>query len=242
MSDALKILRQRLDDLIGPGKPFKSAPEMAQRASTMGVIDSVPNFTRSINRVRKGATDVQLSTIEAIAKTANVTVSDLLMDEIDGPAKAAAELVATLDAERATSALAMLRGLSTAPPRPKPTPVSPKDVLNVLMDMRNQIAHGMAPPALLDPSAGTGEFLLTAMRFVDQLESKRALEKSVADAFEAWLGELLAKQKSVDTSRMPSDATHLINQTRAAALGKPDNERGNSADEESRQRPTIKYR
>ncbi len=216
---------------------------MAQRASTMGVIDSVPNFTRSINRVRKGATDVQLSTIEAIAKTANVTVSDLLMDEIDGPAKAAAELVAKLDAERAASALAMLRGLATAPPQPKPTPVTPKDLLNVLKDMRNQIVHGMAPAALLDPSAGTGAFLMTAMRFVDEIESKRALEKSVADALEAWLGELLAKQKSVDTSRMPSDATqHLINQTRAAAQGKPDSERGSSADEESRQRPTIKYR
>jgi hypothetical protein len=64
--------------LIGEGRRFRSARELAQRAHTLGYVENADSFARSVARVCKGDHDTQLSTIETIARTANVMLTDLL--------------------------------------------------------------------------------------------------------------------------------------------------------------------
>lgn len=75
---AREVLAARVNELVGPGKKFASAPELAQRALTLGLIEKRDNFTRSINRIRKAEIDPQLNTIEAIADSCDVSITWLL--------------------------------------------------------------------------------------------------------------------------------------------------------------------
>ncbi|KWI50294.1 hypothetical protein WT72_24290 [Burkholderia pseudomultivorans] len=69
MSDLRENLRIAVDELIGDGRKFASGRELAQRAHTLGLVESAESFARTVNRVRSGDKDVQLSTVDIIAKT-----------------------------------------------------------------------------------------------------------------------------------------------------------------------------
>lgn len=83
MKDTRKLLAEATARLIGDGKKFRSARELAQRAHTMGYIENAASFSRQLTRVMKGDHDTQLSTVETIARTAGVPLSDFLAGEAD---------------------------------------------------------------------------------------------------------------------------------------------------------------
>lgn len=78
MENSKRILAENVESLIGDGKRFRSAPELAARAHLLGLTEKTENLTRNINRIRASQTDPQLSTLEAIAGAAGVRVSDLV--------------------------------------------------------------------------------------------------------------------------------------------------------------------
>jgi len=78
MSDLRENLRIAVDELIGDGRKFASGRELAQRAHTLGLVDSADSFARTVNRVRSGDKDVQLSTVDIIAKTVGKNAVDLI--------------------------------------------------------------------------------------------------------------------------------------------------------------------
>lgn len=78
MSDLRENLRIAVDELIGDGRKFASGRELAQRAHTLGLVDSADSFARTVNRVRSGDKDVQLSTVDIIAKTVGKSAVDLI--------------------------------------------------------------------------------------------------------------------------------------------------------------------
>ena len=67
--------------LIGEGKPFRSARELAQRAHTLGYIDNVESFARAVSRLRKGDNDPQVGTVDIVARAAGMKLTDLLADD-----------------------------------------------------------------------------------------------------------------------------------------------------------------
>ncbi|MEY8174012.1 hypothetical protein AB9D46_24095 [Burkholderia multivorans] len=71
-------MRIAVDALIGEGRKFASGRELAQRAHTLGLVESAESFARTVNRVRSGDKDVQLSTVDILAKTAGKSVVDLI--------------------------------------------------------------------------------------------------------------------------------------------------------------------
>ncbi|WP_155634960.1 hypothetical protein [Burkholderia cepacia] len=71
-------MRIAVDELIGVGRKFASGRELAQRAHTLGLVESAESFARTVNRVRSGDKDVQLSTVDIIAKTVGKTAVDLI--------------------------------------------------------------------------------------------------------------------------------------------------------------------
>ncbi|MCA7883209.1 hypothetical protein LGM58_08420 [Burkholderia contaminans] len=78
MSDLRENLRIAVDELIGDGRKFVSGRELAQRAHTLGLVESADSFARTVNRVRSGDKDVQLSTVDIIAKTVGKSAVDLI--------------------------------------------------------------------------------------------------------------------------------------------------------------------
>jgi hypothetical protein len=78
MSDLRENLRIAVDELIGDGRKFASGRELAQRAHTLGLVESAESFARTVNRVRSGDKDVQLSTVDIIAKTVGKSVVALI--------------------------------------------------------------------------------------------------------------------------------------------------------------------
>lgn len=79
---AREIIAERLATLVGPGLQFNSAPELAQRALTLGLIANKESFVRTINRIRNAELDPQINTIETIAEAADVELTWLLgMDD-----------------------------------------------------------------------------------------------------------------------------------------------------------------
>ncbi|WP_217245027.1 hypothetical protein [Burkholderia multivorans] len=78
MNDLRENLRAAVDALIGEGKKFSSGRELAQRAHTLGLVESADSFSRTVNRVRSDEKDVQLSTVDIIARTAGKSAADLL--------------------------------------------------------------------------------------------------------------------------------------------------------------------
>ncbi|WP_151273247.1 hypothetical protein [Burkholderia pseudomallei] len=78
MSDLRENLRIAVDELIGDGRKFASGRELAQRAHTLGLVESADSFARTVNRVRSGDKDVQLSTVDIIAKTVGKSAVDLI--------------------------------------------------------------------------------------------------------------------------------------------------------------------
>ncbi|WP_146126023.1 hypothetical protein [Burkholderia multivorans] len=78
MTDLRENLRIAVDALIGEGRKFASGRELAQRAHTLGLVESAESFARTVNRVRSGDKDVQLSTVDILAKTAGKSVVDLI--------------------------------------------------------------------------------------------------------------------------------------------------------------------
>ena len=78
MSDLRENLRIAVDELIGDGRKFASGRELAQRAHTLGLVESADSFARTVNRVRSGDKDVQLSTVDIIAKTVGKNAVDLI--------------------------------------------------------------------------------------------------------------------------------------------------------------------
>jgi len=81
MKDTRHMLAVATKRLIGPGKPFRSARELAMRAQTRGYVDNAESFARNISRVLKEDHDAQMSTMEAIARTAGLKLSDFLQGE-----------------------------------------------------------------------------------------------------------------------------------------------------------------
>lgn len=77
MKDALKKIGRSVDSLIGPGRRFKSARELAQRAQMLGYVENADSFARSVSRAKTGDHDSQISTISIIAKTAGVDIEQL---------------------------------------------------------------------------------------------------------------------------------------------------------------------
>ncbi|WP_124920705.1 hypothetical protein [Burkholderia sp. Bp9099] len=78
MSDLRENLRIAVDELIGDGRKFASGRDLAQRAHTLGLVESAESFARTVNRVRSGDKDVQLSTVDIIAKTVGKSAVALL--------------------------------------------------------------------------------------------------------------------------------------------------------------------
>ncbi|WP_334053923.1 hypothetical protein [Burkholderia cepacia] len=78
MSDLRENLRIAVEGLIGDGRKFASGRELAQRAHTLGLVESAESFARTVNRVRSGDKDVQLSTVDIIAKTVGISAVDLI--------------------------------------------------------------------------------------------------------------------------------------------------------------------
>ncbi|MGQ7905008.1 hypothetical protein [Burkholderia sp. BC1] len=78
MTDLRENLRIAVDALIGEGRKFASGRELAQRAHTLGLVESAESFARTVNRVRSGDKDVQLSTVDILAKTVGKSVVDLI--------------------------------------------------------------------------------------------------------------------------------------------------------------------
>ncbi|MDN7413038.1 hypothetical protein QZM42_31405 [Burkholderia vietnamiensis] len=88
MSDLRENLRIAVDELIGDGRKFASGRELAQRAHTLGLVESADSFARTVNRVRSGDKDVQLSTVDIIAKTVGKNAVDLIgRDSANTPTK-----------------------------------------------------------------------------------------------------------------------------------------------------------
>lgn len=80
MKDTRTLLAEATARLIGEGKKFRSARELAQRAHTMGYVENAESFSRQVARVLKGEYDSQLSTADTIARTAGFKLSDFLSD------------------------------------------------------------------------------------------------------------------------------------------------------------------
>lgn len=78
MDDLRENLRIAVDELIGDGRKFASGRELAQRAHTLGLVESADSFARTVNRVRSGDKDVQLSTVDIIARTAGKSAVELI--------------------------------------------------------------------------------------------------------------------------------------------------------------------
>lgn len=78
MNDSRKLLAAATARLIGDGKRFRSARELAQRAHTLGYVDRTDSFSRQVARVLKGEYDAQISTADVIARTAGMGLSDFL--------------------------------------------------------------------------------------------------------------------------------------------------------------------
>lgn len=78
----MKSTREKIAEatkrLIGEGKPFRSARDLAQRAHTLGYIDSVESFARAVSRLRNGDHDPQIGTVEIVARAAGVNLTDFL--------------------------------------------------------------------------------------------------------------------------------------------------------------------
>lgn len=116
-----EILRGNIESLIGEGRRFRSARELAQRAETLGLTDKMENLARSISRIRNLEGDTQLSTMEAIAGAAGLQVSDLLQT---GPAPSAEmsqlmEGLRKLDARGGIDRILMLNTLGLILNRPE---------------------------------------------------------------------------------------------------------------------------
>ncbi|MCA8213700.1 hypothetical protein LGN20_07260 [Burkholderia cepacia] len=87
MSDLRENLRISVEELIGDGRKFASGRELAQRAHTLGLVESAESFARTVNRVRSGDKDVQLSTVDVIAKATGKSVAELIGYKLsNGPA------------------------------------------------------------------------------------------------------------------------------------------------------------
>lgn len=78
MKDTRTLLAEATARLIGDGRKFRSARELAQRAHTMGYVENAESFSRQVARVLKGEYDSQLSTADTIARTAGIKLSDFL--------------------------------------------------------------------------------------------------------------------------------------------------------------------
>jgi hypothetical protein len=78
MDDAKKLMAVATQRLVGEGRRFASARELAQRAHTLGYVENAENFSRTVARVIKGDHDPQMGTIMVIARTAGVELSDFL--------------------------------------------------------------------------------------------------------------------------------------------------------------------
>jgi hypothetical protein len=85
MNDLRKTLADVTGRLIGEGKRFRSARELAQRAHTLGYVENVDSFARNVSRVLKGDHDTQMSTVDAISRAAGLQLSDFLKGEAPPP-------------------------------------------------------------------------------------------------------------------------------------------------------------
>lgn len=78
MKDAKKKIGIAVSSLIGPGKKFRSARELARRAHTFDATIKPDSFARNVDRARSGQQDTQISTLEAIARAADVSVEAIV--------------------------------------------------------------------------------------------------------------------------------------------------------------------
>lgn len=83
MDDMRQKLASATAGLIGDGKRFRSARELAQRAHTLGYVDNADSFARNVARVMKADHDTQMSTVEIIARTAGMKLPDFLSGNIN---------------------------------------------------------------------------------------------------------------------------------------------------------------
>lgn len=78
MKDIKQKLAAATNELIGEGKRFRSARELAQRAHTLGLVPNADSFSRAVARVIKAEHDTQISTAETIARTVGMELTDFL--------------------------------------------------------------------------------------------------------------------------------------------------------------------
>ena len=237
MNDTLKTLAARVADLLGPGKPFANASALAKRAHTMGLVTNAQHFARSIHRVMTGEVDVQISTIDIIARAANVRVSDLLDND---PGKSSAESVKAFEEairperQRAESLSQLVELLLAELDKTRADRY-------VTIDAARDLLSNRPFGELLELAGG-----------IDALQPEEviALWHDVARTYDAPLSTLgrllsmaLASQKAIDTPSSRSDPSdNLINQTRGAASAVASTERseGTEANGTSRRGPSDK--
>lgn len=229
MNDARKLLTARLDELIGHGKMFKSARELAQRAHTMGLVENVEHFTRTVNRVRKNPDmDVQLKTIEAISGAANTTVADLLADEQMRTKLLTLEQNLREERARSETLRAALNVLSR-----RDDNSFGQTMVVTANPMFNELAN--RPFAELLDAVGGAESLTTEeiehLWFEIRVRPRRdavGTQDSELSPIARMIYRALTSGKPVDTGKTAPDPKDLINKTREAARASANAERAGS--------------
>jgi len=240
MNDILKTLASRVEDLLGPGKPFRSASALAKRAHTMGLIDNPQNFARSINRVRNGEADVQITTVAVIARAANLRVSDLLEDAPAGASASSSEtLEAKLSGEReraerlSRTVLLLLEELDN----------TREGALWATVDRARDELSNRRFDELLELAGGfetlQPEEIIALWRDVSRRDDQPL------STLGRFLSMAITSQKAIDTqSPQPDAIKNLIKETRDAASSRPSSEGSESiqANATSRRGTTVKRR